>query len=143
VLLIKDWIEHINIDFLNVYPKSILPMNRGCGCSGFSGGCECMGGCEFDWGDSQWLQIAIIILLIYLIYKFGRENYIGSGLGTPDGSAAAFTSGATLRRLGQKFSSTNQGIPMTIYNADLPGEDKAVHVVVYPNGSNSEDDGSI
>lgn len=118
-------------------------MNRGCGCSG---GCECSGGheggCESSWGDSQWLQISIIILLIYLIYNFGKENYVGSGLGTPAGSAAAFTSGATLRRLGQKFSSTNQGIPMTIYNADLPGKDKAMHVVVFQNGV-SENDGSI
>ncbi len=111
-------------------------MNRGCGCSGgqaWSGGCECAGGYEGGWGDTQWLQIAIIVLLMYIIYKFGRENYVGSGLGSPEGSAAAYTSGATLRRLGQKFSATNQGVPMTLYNADLPGEDKVVHVVVYPN----------
>jgi len=114
--------------------KSILLMNRDCGCSG---------GCETSWSDAQWLQIAIIILLIYLIYSFSKENYVGSGLGTPAGSVAAFTSGATLRRLGQKFSSTNQGIHMTIYNADLPGEDKALHVIAFPKGNRSVNDQSI
>jgi hypothetical protein len=104
-------------------------MNRGCGCSGAY---ECSGGYEGGWNDTQWLQIAIIIMLMYVIYKFGRENYVGSGLGTPAGTIGAYTSGATLRRLGQKFSSTNQGVPMTLYNADLPGEDKVIQVIVYP-----------
>jgi len=101
-------------------------MNRGCGCSG---GSECFEGVE---SYTKLIQITIIILLIYMIYKFGRENYVGSGLGIPAGTIGAYTSGATLRRLGQKFSSTNQGIPMTLYNADLPGEDKVIHVIVYP-----------
>src|SRR4051812_49067137 len=113
-------------------------MNRGCGCSGgcecsggVSGGCGCgiSGGCESS--DSMLLQIVIILLLMYLIYHYGMENYVGNGLGTPAGIVGAFTSGATLRRLGQQFSSTDQGVSMTLYNADLPSADKAVQVVVY------------
>ena len=110
-------------------------MNRGCGCSG---GCEtcggARGGCE---GDTRWIQIAVVILIIFLIYRYGMEHYVGNGLGTPAGTVGAYTSGATLRRLGQQFTSTNQGVPLTLYNADLPGQDRAIHVVVYPDGGES------
>jgi hypothetical protein len=123
-----------------------MNQGRGCGCmggcpfcgkGGMVGGCECTGGYEggCESSESRWLQIVIIVLLIYLIYRYGMENYVGYGLGTAQGSAAAMTSGATLRRLGTQFSSTNQGTPMTIYNADLPGEDTAMHVIVYPDQS--------
>lgn len=106
-------------------------MNRGCGCSGGCGDCERMsGGCEG--GDSTVLQVIIVVLLIYLIYRYGMEHYVGNGLGTPAGIVGAYTSGATLRRLGQQFTSTNQGVPMTLYNADLPGENKTMTVTVLP-----------
>jgi hypothetical protein len=104
-------------------------MNRGCGCSGGDSYDYVSGGCETN---DTILQIIVVLLLIYVLYRLSTEHYVGNGLGTPTGSIGAYTSGATLRRLGQHFSSTNQGVPMTLYNADLPGDTKTISVSVFP-----------
>ena len=78
---------------------------------------------------STTLVLAVIVLaLVYLLWThFNKpERYLGSGLGTQ-----VYTSGATLRRLGQKFSATNQGVYTTVHNAEL-SEDSPVPVVIFP-----------
>ena len=97
-------------------------MNSSCGCG-------VRGACEKD--DTYAAQVIVVLLLLYLMYRYSMENYIGQGLNTEAGLVGASTSGATLRRLGQIFSSTNQGVPMTIYNADLSGKEH-MKVLVYP-----------
>lgn len=87
------------------------------------------------------IEIAIVVVLLYLlifIYRNERMDdpnysYTGQGLS----NAAIFTSGATMRRLGQVFSSTDQGQPSTIYNAEIPpGKgNPGVPVVMYPANS--------
>jgi hypothetical protein len=44
------------------------------------------------------------------------ENYVGAGTISP---AYYYTSGATQRRLGQEFSSTDQGAYTTVHNDEL------------------------
>ena len=78
------------------------------------------------------ILVSIVILLIIILYLvFGRsENYSESGIGN---NYQVYTSGATVRRLGQKFTSTNQGVYTTIHNADISGvDDKPVEVVIFP-----------
>lgn len=90
------------------------------------------------------VQSIILIILILIIFKLSRvENYVdaddttlkymGRGL---DGNTAAFTSGATMRRLAQEFSSTNQGQYMTIHNAEIKDpalrDQTKLDVVVFP-----------
>lgn len=88
-------------------------------------GCNKSGGCEG--GVGNYLQIVIIVLLLVLIWMIMSYNemYVGYGLA----GMGPYTSGATLRRLGQKFSSTDQGETTTQYNADLGQPDVATHVV--------------
>jgi hypothetical protein len=87
------------------------------------------------------LEILIVLVLLYLlVYVYHDErmddpnySYTGKGLS----NAAIYTSGATMRRLGQVFSSTNQGQPSTIYNAEIPpGKgNSGVPVMMYPRNS--------
>lgn len=101
-------------------------MNRqGCGCGGMRGGCEGENG-------GMYLQIIIVILLVYVIWRFGSEYYVGAGLGE---NAGVYTSGANLRIMGQVFSSTNQGYRTTIFNKDRGSQDVARHVIIYPDQS--------
>lgn len=75
-------------------------------------------------------QAVVLIAVLYLVYLtvYQKERYLGSGLAD---NVQVYTSGATLRRLGQKFSSTNQGVYTTIHNAEINGGDP-VPVVVFP-----------
>lgn len=65
---------------------------------------------------------AVLLVLVFLcVYHLrllskGKEHLIGSGITE---AAAPFTSGATMRRLAQNFSSTNQGEQTTVYNAEI------------------------
>jgi hypothetical protein len=106
-------------------------------------GCGCTGG--YDDNGYKLLRAAIIVLLLLILFYLMQgnqgnvsERYIGSGLN----SVGFYTSGATLRRLGQLFSSTNQGVQTTVYNADVCkpwesgvpcGNDVGVHVIMYPH----------
>jgi hypothetical protein len=81
-----------------------------------SGGCDCR-------NSSMMMHAMIIILLVFIIWKLIRVerlaadysgDYVGSGL--PN---TIYDSGADLRRLGQVFSSTDQGSTNTIYNAEI------------------------
>jgi len=106
------------------------------------GGCGCTGGCEEKGSPEMMGKIisAAIILLMMLILWFivlrpsilekqtTSESYIGNSLA----ETYIYTSGATLRRLGQLFTSTNQGVQTTIYNADANGKDVALNVIIYP-----------
>ena len=67
--------------------------------------------------------------LVYLLFvHFYKENYRGSGLLN---NVQVYTSGATMRRLGQKFSATNQGVYTTVHNAEI-AEGAPVPVVIFP-----------
>jgi hypothetical protein len=65
---------------------------------------------------------AVLLVLVFLcVYHLrnmskAKEHLIGSGITE---AAAPFTSGATMRRLGQDFSATNQGEQTTVYNAEI------------------------
>lgn len=97
-----------------------------------------MNGCDQTDHGYKLLNVAIIVLLLlilwYLMPKEKEEKYVGSGLS----DLGVYTSGATLRRLGQMFGSTNQGVQTTIYNADkCVGSDEkcydvGMHVIMYP-----------
>ncbi len=75
-----------------------------------------LGGCD----KSDILSIVIIVLLLLVLYQCYRfsekmeSSYFGGGLGD-----YLYTSGATMRRLGQVFSQPGQGIQTTVYNAEL------------------------
>jgi hypothetical protein len=62
--------------------------------------------------------LVVVLLLVWLIYNknCGSERFLGDGTVM---SAAPYTSGATMRRLGQDFSSTNQGEYTTVHNDEL------------------------
>lgn len=94
--------------------------------------------------DERFLEVIIIVLLVYVIYKIhkisgtytGTEGlapidggYVGSGLGN-----TVYTSGATMRRLAQKFSDPTQGEYMILHNAEIPRDQRGadIPVVVYP-----------
>lgn len=85
------------------------------------------------------LEVIIIVLILYLIFRIHQLHserlspidggYVGGGLGD-----TVYTSGATMRRLAQKFSDTSQGQYMTIHNAELTPKEQGLglEVVVYP-----------
>lgn len=87
------------------------------------------------------LEILIVLVLLYLlVFVYHDErmddpnfSYTGKGLS----NAGIYTSGATMRRLGQVFSSTDQGQPSTIYNAEIPAGkgNKGVPVMMYPGNA--------
>lgn len=61
--------------------------------------------------------IVLLLLILYKLYGMGERmeaSYFGHGLGD-----YVYTSGATMRRLGQTFSQPGQGVQTTIYNAEL------------------------
>lgn len=73
-----------------------------------------------DGNDLNLTHVVIIILLLYIIWrlhntgeKLKQGAYFGSGL-----DQYLYTSGATMRRLGQVFSQPGQGVRTTIYNAE-------------------------
>jgi hypothetical protein len=74
-----------------------------------------LGSCD----KSDFLNVFIIVLLLLVIYKIYSMNeqmesgYFGRGLDN-----YVYTSGATMRRLGQVFSQPGQGVKTTIYNAE-------------------------
>lgn len=70
----------------------------------------------------------VVIAVLYLLYVYfvRKEGYLGGGVDNQ-----VYTSGATMRRLAQKFSSTNQGVYTTVHNAEISDEEP-VSVVVFP-----------
>ena len=80
--------------------------------------CECF----------KWVSLGVIIWLVFLIIRKNKtEPYIGSGLAN---NYQVYTSGATLRRLAQQFSGTNQGVYTTIHNVDR--REKPMEVIITP-----------
>jgi len=83
-------------------------------------------GCQFKQANMI-LAVAILVVLIILVARiYGNERmkgeqpaYIGGGL-----NDQVFTSGATMRRLGQVFSSTDQGQQTTVYNDEIKDSEK-------------------
>ena len=90
--------------------------------------------------DFSVTHVIIIILLLFVIWKLHNTGeklkqgqYIGYGL-----DKYLYTSGATMRRLGQVFSQPGQGVQTTIYNAERGADNKQVTaqgipVVMYLN----------
>ena len=69
--------------------------------------------------------IVLLVVIIVICLQSNKENNL-------DGYHI-YTSGATMRRLGQVFSSTNQGVYTTIHNVKLrDDEDKPIPVVIFP-----------
>jgi hypothetical protein len=92
----------------------------------------------------EYLLSAIVVLLIYVIYKLHRmsserltpyeSGYVGSGVGN---MPVFYTSGATMRQLGTSFSQPSQGFQVSIHNADLPPSQRpqnAMTVYMAPSG---------
>lgn len=83
-------------------------------------------GCQFKQANMI-LAVAILIVLVILVARiYGNERmkgeqpaYIGGGLNNQ-----VYTSGATMRRLGQVFSSTDQGQQTTVYNDEIKDSEK-------------------
>lgn len=69
--------------------------------------------------------ILLLILILWKLYntseKLTAHSYVGSGLDN-----YIYTSGATMRRLGQVFSQPGQGIQTTVYNAQLSQDPNVV-----------------
>jgi hypothetical protein len=72
-------------------------------------------------GELNVVHVVIIILLLLILWKLHNtgerlkeKQYVGQGL-----DRSLYTSGATMRRLGQVFSQPAQGVQTTIYNAEL------------------------
>lgn len=71
--------------------------------------------------ENQWVRLtyyAVLILLVFMItyymMKPSSERLLGSGV-----QDQVFTSGATMRRLAQEPTSTNQGEYTIVHNAEL------------------------
>lgn len=83
-------------------------------------------------------HVIIIVLLLFIIWKLHNTGeklkegqYVGYGL-----DRYLYTSGATLRRLGQVFSQPGQGVQTTVYNAERRTDPKqlsaqGIPVVMY------------
>ena len=72
-------------------------------------------------GELSMAHAVIIFLLLIILWKLYKTSerlseraYVGSGL-----DRYLYTSGATMRRLGQVFSQPSQGVQTTVYNAEL------------------------
>lgn len=86
------------------------------------------------------LAVAILVVLLILIARiYGNERmknerpvYLGDGVNNQ-----VYTSGATMRRLGQVFSSTDQGQQTTVYNDEIKDTEKrtGIPVTMYPADS--------
>lgn len=91
-----------------------------------------------------WVHVVIIVLLVLILWKMYSEKedlYLGRGL-----DHYVYTSGATLRRLGQVFSQPGQGVTTTVYNAELrqnPDEMSAQGVKVKMFLAGEEEDPSV
>lgn len=75
------------------------------------------------------LHILAILLLLYLVVKKSEHIAnadIPAGIGAMN--AHLYTSGATMRMLGQSFSSTNQGVKLDVLSTDNPSEKQTVKV---------------
>lgn len=87
------------------------------------------------------LHLIIVLLLVWIIF-FRSESlktvqgdrigdslrgYVGGGL-----NSRIYTSGATMRRLAQEFSSSNQGQYMTVHNLEDPSAGD-LHLVAMPS----------
>ena len=78
------------------------------------------------------LHILAILLLLYLVVIINKPEHIANadipaGIGAMN--AHLYTSGATMRMLGQSFSSTNQGVKMDILSTDNPADKQTVKVL--------------
>lgn len=76
------------------------------------------------------LHILAILLLLYLVVKKSEHITnadIPAGIGAMN--AHLYTSGATMRMLGQSFSSTNQGVKLDIRSTDNPADKHTVKVL--------------
>lgn len=60
--------------------------------------------------------IVLVLLITFYLFKLSSkgENFLGGGV-----QDQVFTSGATMRRLGQEFSQPGQGEHTTVYNAEI------------------------
>lgn len=79
--------------------------------------------------DNYLAYALVLILLVGMIwrsYQIDQEFYLDS-LNEID----VYTSGATMRRLGQKFTSTNQGTYTIIHDAEQ--KSNPIRAVIYPN----------
>ncbi len=75
------------------------------------------------------LHILAILLLLYLVVQKSEHIAnadIPAGIGAMN--AHLYTSGATMRMLGQSFSSTNQGVQLDIRSTENPSEKQTVKV---------------
>lgn len=96
--------------------------------------CEC--------GNTQLYLVFVIILLIVIIWKSNYlkkdekldlpSGYVGKGLVN---NYQVFTSGADLRRLGQEFTSTNQGQYLTAHNVETNDTKDSVEMVCFPKNT--------
>ena len=97
-------------------------------------------------GNKNTIMLAIIIvLLLFILWKLHNTGeklkeraYVGYGL-----DKYLYTSGATMRRLGQVFSQPGQGVQTTVYNAELSTDPnqlsaQGIPVVMYLNTGNSD-----
>jgi hypothetical protein len=75
----------------------------------------------------QAITLVLLILILWIVLRRG-EGYLGAGVGDQ-----IYTSGATMRRLGQVFSQPGQGHTTTIYNVNRKeGEPEKVDVMIMP-----------
>lgn len=77
--------------------------------------------------DNIFAYVLVLILVIGLIWRAQQieESYLD-----PLSKVDVYTSGATMRRLGQKFTATNQGAYTIIHDAERKSE--PLHAMVYP-----------
>jgi hypothetical protein len=72
------------------------------------------------------LHILGILLLIYLIYIESSESEHIANADVPRGIGSfnthVYTSGATMRVIGQTFSSSNQGVRMRMFSTENPSD---------------------
>jgi len=60
------------------------------------------------------LHVITLLILVWLVMHTRRENqYVGGGV-----TDKLYTSGATMRRLAQKFSQPGQGKYLVVHNAE-------------------------
>lgn len=102
--------------------------------------------CSCGLAQANRVMAVVIVILIALLLAYyymhmesmkvaaPRGAYLGHGIGDPN--MGVYTSGATLRALGQVFSSTNQGAYTTLHNMDIDDpaerERQAIPVVIMP-----------
>ena len=78
------------------------------------------------------LHILAILLLIYLVVIINKSEHIANAdipAGTGATNAHLYTSGATMRMLGQSFSSSDQGVSVDVLSTENPNEKQRVKVL--------------